>query len=70
MRNTTLIPPFLLAALLLAAAPATAAEQSTRVEVGQKAPAVSLPGVDGETYSSSALEGERPLVLIFFRGTW
>lgn len=70
MRNATLMPPFLLAALLLAATPAAAAEQSARVEVGQDAPEVSLTGVDGETYASSALEGERPLVLVFFRGTW
>lgn len=72
MRIGTLIAPFLLSALLLAVAPAAAAEtaSSTRVEVGQEAPGVSLPGTDGETYSSSALKGEQPLVLVFFRGSW
>lgn len=72
MRSTTFIPPFLLSALLVAAAPAAADDsaQAERVAVGQEAPEVSLTGIDGETYASSTLEGEKPLVLVFFRGSW
>jgi len=60
---------YLLLLLALLAAPA-AADQAPRIEVGQEAPAFSLPGSDGETYTLGDLRGEKDLVLIFFRGTW
>lgn len=66
----------LLAATLIAGSLSTAAfaaddaEQSKRVEVGQEAPAFSLQGSDGETYTLEDLRGKKNVVLIFFRGTW
>ena len=58
--------------LFFAAAGAAADDkpQTPRAEVGQEAPAFSLTGSDGETYTLGDLRGEKDLVLIFFRGTW
>ena len=35
-------------------------------EVGDKAPAFSLPGSDGKTYTLDQFAGEKPVVLAFF----
>lgn len=63
-----------LAGGLIAFSPATAADdepvQAERVAVGQEVPGFSLTGTDGESYTPGDLEGEKNLVLIFFRGTW
>jgi hypothetical protein len=44
--------------------------QEVRVEIGQQAPDFLLPTTDGHTLSRESLEGDKPLVLTFFRGTW
>ena len=44
--------------------------QSARVTVGEQAPTFSLITIDGETMNLETLRGEKPLVLIFFRGAW
>ena len=57
----------------LGANSATAEEelvQSARVEVGQQAPTFSLSTTDGATLSLASLQGDKLLVLTFFRGTW
>lgn len=39
--------------------------------VGAEAPDFTLSSVtDGETYTLSEDRGERPVVMVFFRGTW
>jgi peroxiredoxin len=43
--------------------------EEVRVEVGQQAPAFSLPATDGATLTLDSLQGDKPLVLTFFRGT-
>jgi len=45
-------------------------QQPDRVEVGQEAPLFELESLDGEHLNLEGLQGEMPLVLIFFRGTW
>ena len=39
------------------------------IQVGQRAPVFSLPGPDGESFSSETFLG-KPLILIFYRGYW
>jgi hypothetical protein len=40
------------------------------VEVGEQAPSFSLTTTAGQTLSPEDLQGEKLLVLTFFRGTW
>jgi peroxiredoxin len=40
------------------------------LEKGAKAPDVNLTDVDGKTVPLSALTKEKPLVIVFFRGSW
>ncbi len=56
--------------LALAAMTAMAADSSERVQVGQEAPEVALPGLGDETHTLSALRGEKNTVLVFYRGAW
>lgn len=43
----------------------------TLLELGQLPPsAFSLESIDGDVYDLAAARGERPLLLLFFRGTW
>ncbi len=43
----------------------------TLLEVGQLPPSTfSLESTDGDVYDLAAARGERPLMLLFFRGTW
>ncbi len=49
---------------------ATQAAAQTRVAVGQQAPGFALESSAGETYDLSSLNGEKKLLLVFFRGTW
>lgn len=43
----------------------------TRLELGQLPPSTfSLESTEGEVHDLAAARGERPLVLLFFRGTW
>ena len=77
-----LVGALLAGALLaaLAATPATAQQDdysgsgttppANRVQVGQEAPDFALPDLDGDTHRLSDLEGDKPLVLVFFRGAW
>jgi peroxiredoxin len=44
--------------------------QAARVEVGEQAPDFSLSTTDGATLSLASLQGDKPVVLTFFRGTW
>ncbi|MGB5514848.1 MAG: AhpC/TSA family protein, partial [Thermoanaerobaculia bacterium] len=44
--------------------------QAARVEVGEQAPTFSLSTTDGATLSLASLQGDKLLVLTFFRGTW
>ena len=73
MRRATLIT-FTLALLLGLVALSVAAEeevvQEVRVEVGEQAPDFSLSTTDGATLSLASLQGDKPVVLTFFRGTW
>jgi len=73
MRRATLIT-FTLALLLGLVALSVAAEeeggQAARVEVGEQAPDFSLSTTDGATLSLASLQGDKPVVLTFFRGTW
>ncbi len=36
--------------------------------VGQKAPTFALPDADGKTFDLAAHRGQRPLILVFYRG--
>lgn len=49
---------------------ATQAAAQTRVSVGQQAPGFALESSGGETYDLSSLEGDKKLLLVFYRGTW
>jgi len=73
MRRKTM-STFTLALVLGPAALSVAAQgepaPTARVEVGQQAPAFSLPATDGATLTLDSLQGDKPLVLTFFRGTW
>ncbi len=43
----------------------------TLLELGQLPPSTfSLESTDGDVYDLAAARGERPLMLLFFRGTW
>jgi len=57
-------------ATVLSAGAMAGAEPPERVEVGQQAPNFGLDTLDGGRASLEELEGESPLILIFFRGTW
>ncbi len=64
-----------LAACLLLLSTAGMAEEPEGAEVGpavgSEAPDFTLPSVtDGETYTLSEDRGERPVVMVFFRGAW
>ncbi len=59
----------LAATLLAASAPALAAEAGTPGP-GDPAPAIGLPGTDGETHSLEALRGRSAVILVFYRGVW
>jgi len=74
------VPAFLVVLLLsfAAVAPPAAAggaatelpPQAERVKVGDDAPDFALESLDGETYRLSDLEGDKRVILIFFRGAW
>ena len=49
---------------------ATQAAAQTRVSVGQQAPGFALQSSTGEMYDLSSLEGDKKLLLVFYRGTW
>ena len=40
------------------------------VEVGSEAPDFTLPTVDGDSSRLSDLEGDKNVILVFFRGAW
>ncbi len=40
------------------------------VEVGSEAPDITLESIDGDSLSLSALQGDKNVILVFFRGTW
>ncbi len=65
MKRMTLLTVFLLAATLAAAAPRT-----MPVAAGDTPPDFSLKDQNGETVKLSASRGERPAVLVFYRGYW
>ena len=56
----------------LSAAPpiAASAEAVQPLEVGERAPGVTLRDVDGREVALASLWGEKPVVLIFYRGGW
>jgi hypothetical protein len=59
--------------LLAAGAPAAAAETDEEIgpAVGSPAPDFTLASVtDGAEHTLSASLGERPVVMVFFRGSW
>ena len=80
MRTTlslTLSLASLLALALGAALPATAQEAEAAatpaqppIAVGEQAPTFHLTASDGTAFSLEDLEGQKNLVLVFFRGTW
>lgn len=45
-------------------------EQPDQVQVGDEAPLFKLRPLDGKRVSLAELRGVKPVVLIFFRGTW
>ena len=72
-RRTSIAVLMIVTSLLTAANARSQEEQvsqSARVIVGEQAPPFSLTTIDDETMSLESLRGEKPLVLIFFRGTW
>jgi hypothetical protein len=61
----------LLPLLLLAASMAQAAEPRTSpVAVGETAPDFNLQDQNGQTAKLSAASGQRPVVIVFYRGSW
>jgi peroxiredoxin Q/BCP len=58
--------PALVAAALLAAAPAISGEAPKPLASGDPAPAFSLPGSDGKTHSLSDHAGKRVVVVAWF----
>jgi len=57
--------------LLLVAGMAQAAEPRTSpVAVGDAAPDFTLQDQNGQTVKLSASSGQRPVVLVFYRGSW
>ena len=48
----------------------TQAVAQTRVAVGEQAPGFALESSTGETYDLSSLNGDKKLLLVFYRGTW
>lgn len=75
MSQESFSPRWSLAAALmltcLVVPPALAEDgQAERISEGQEAPAFSLQGSDGETYTLTDLRGENDVALVFFRGNW
>lgn len=42
----------------------------TNLVIGQAPPDFELTSIDGDSYRLSEQRGRRPLLLVFFRGTW
>jgi hypothetical protein len=53
-----------------AAPPYGAVTRPQAVQLGSSAPDVTLESIDGEMLRLSDLEGDKNVVLVFFRGTW
>ncbi len=71
MSKTSIALALALAAVLgPASAPAAEEPAVERVAVGQAVPDFTLPDLDGEDRTLSALRGEKRAVLVFFRGAW
>lgn len=86
MTNRVLMRKFLLAAgalslaLVVFVTPARAGAQQqddsatpfpSNVTVGEMPPTdFVLESIDGETFDLAAARGDKPLMLLFFRGTW
>lgn len=51
-------------------AEAEAPAQAERVAVGDEAPDFELPDLDGNPHHLADLRGDKPVVLVFFRGAW
>jgi cytochrome oxidase Cu insertion factor (SCO1/SenC/PrrC family) len=66
MRLRLLLPFLLLAAGLVQAAE----PRTTPVAVGKTAPDFTLQDQNGQTVKLSASHGQRPVVLVFYRGSW
>jgi hypothetical protein len=60
---------FIVSAALIGVAVVLAASSSA-IAVGDSVPDFSLVAAGGEEYGPQRARGEKPLVLIFFRGTW
>jgi cytochrome oxidase Cu insertion factor (SCO1/SenC/PrrC family) len=56
--------------LLAAGAPQAAEPRTTPVAVGETAPDFTLQDQNGQTVKLSASSGQRPVVLVFYRGSW
>lgn len=65
MKRATLLTVLLWASVLAAAAP-----RATPVAVGDTPPDFALKDQNGDTVKLSASRGERPAVLVFYRGYW
>lgn len=77
IRALRLFPFVLLLTATLGATPAPAqddeapdVQQAERIEVGDKAPDFTLPDLEGASHRLADLRGEKPLILVFFRGAW
>jgi cytochrome oxidase Cu insertion factor (SCO1/SenC/PrrC family) len=57
-------------ALSVAGLAPAAERRATPVAVGETAPDFSLKDQNGETVKLSASQGQRPAVLVFYRGYW
>ena len=55
-----------LALTALLTAVALGSQYAAALEVGDKAPDFSLPASDGNTYSLSQFQGDKPVVIAFF----
>ena len=49
---------------------APSAEAVRPLAVGERAPALTLRGLDGRDVALASLWGEKPIVLVFYRGGW
>jgi peroxiredoxin Q/BCP len=63
---TTYVTAFTIAGLGLAALGMVRAQEAGELQPGDMAPAFSLPGSDGKTYTLAEFKGKRPVVLAWF----
>jgi hypothetical protein len=69
-RGFCILPPVIGALTTVVLLVASAFPPVQAVRVGEDAPDVELQSIDGEILRLSDFEGDKNVVLVFFRGTW